>query len=198
MLLEEKQKLYQEFFTLPLNLNVNLTPFALDEKIPNEMEFLAEMPYSFKLATQVNSIEADSLRAVGSLSNQSEELFNFLKLQSQKIDLIMSYIVMQEDDQEQRYITKEFGAGGFSINLNQDWHIDQVFRLKIFMPEEASAVYCYVEIVEKKPFEQGFEYKFVYSQIHDEDREILVRTALHQQSKHLRKLAQEKSNQTEK
>ncbi len=198
MTLAEKQALFAEFFTIPLSLNINLVAFSAGENMPDESQFIEEMPFPFKLATQVNSLEADSLRSIRHLGKQADELVSFLNLQSKKIDLIMSYILMQEDDAGNRYKSVEFGAGGLTVESEQTWTIEQAFRLKIFIPEESSAVYCYAEIIDISETESGYQYKFVYSRIREEDREILVRTALHQQSKQLRQLAQQKAqNKTE-
>lgn len=195
MTLAEKQALYSEFFTISLSLQLNLVEFKDNETMPDKASFIDEMPFVFKLATQVNSIEAESLRTIKNMGKQADELINFLNLQSQKIDLIMSYILMQEDSESDRYQSQEFGAGGLTIQSNKEWPVEQAFRLKIFIPDESSAVYCYAEIIEATPLDNGFNYKLVYSQIREEDREILVRTALHQQSKQLRQLAQQKAQQ---
>ncbi|MCU4674920.1 PilZ domain-containing protein [Catenovulum sp. 2E275] len=196
MNLTEKQALYSEFFTIPLSLNLNLVAFLPDEPIPDENGFIEEMPFPFKLATQVNSLEAESLRSIRHLGKQADELVNFLNLQSKKLDLIMSYILMQEDDTSARFQSLDFGAGGLTVKSQTKWGLEQVFRLKIFIPDESSAVYCYAEIIDVSETEQGYLYKLVYRRIREEDREILVRTALHQQSKQLRQLAQQKAQQS--
>ncbi|WP_143872158.1 PilZ domain-containing protein [Catenovulum sediminis] len=194
MTLEEKKQLFTEFFTLPLALNINLEAFADNEAIPDDEAFLEEIPYPFKLATQINSLDAMNIKQSHSYGNHTAELVDLLNIQAKKIDLIMSHLLLQEDHAESRYKTQTFGAGGLTLINEKKWLLEQSFRLKIFMPEEASAVYCFAEIIDIQQRENLYEYQFVYTQIRDEDREILVRAALHQQSKHLRQLAQQRAN----
>ncbi|WP_440904465.1 PilZ domain-containing protein [Catenovulum sp. SX2] len=193
MNLADKKQLFDAFFTLPFNVKINLE--VLDDSAElTEANLEAEIPYPFRLATELSRLDAHN--AFMSKGQQlSSDVARVLEVQNKKIDLMLSYLLMQEDKQKHRYVTDRFGAGGLTLTTEQNWQIGDKFKLKIFMPEEACAVYCYAEIIAEKDADSGKNFDVVYSVIRDEDREILVRMALHQQSKQLRQIALERANQ---
>ncbi|AWB67443.1 PilZ domain-containing protein [Saccharobesus litoralis] len=200
MTLEEKQALFNDYFSLNHAVKLNIHPFSIGDRIPDLNEFIEEMPAPFRLASEISSIDASAVRQLRSLSHQASEIANFLNLQSKKIDLIMSYIMQMEDEEEYRYFSSQFGAGGIVLNLPcHTLVVGQVARLKLFLTEESTAVYCYGEVIEVTRIDDETDsYKLVYNQIRESDREILIRSALHLQSKHLRKLSEQRQEQQTK
>ena len=73
--------------------------------------------------------------------------------------------------------------------------------------ENNCAVYCYGEVIEvtevisKKNQEteakKEYQHKVIFHFIREDDREVLVRTSLHEQSKQLQKLSQKRNQQSE-
>ncbi|WP_016957599.1 PilZ domain-containing protein [Catenovulum agarivorans] len=193
MNLADKKQLFDAFFTLPFGVKINLEMLA-DTAELTEANLEAEIPYPFRLATELNRLDAHN--AFMSKGQQlSSDVARVLEVQNKKIDLMLSYLLMQEDKQKHRYVTDRFGAGGLTLTTEQNWQLGDKFKLKIFMPEEACAVYCYAEIIAENDADSGKVFDVVYSVIRDEDREVLVRMALHQQSKQLRQIALERANQ---
>jgi len=124
------------------------------------------------------------------------QLVNFLNLQAQKIDLLMSYILNQQDDENLRHQGKSFGGGGISFLSTTCFNVDDIIELKIFIQSENCTIYCFGEIIESIAQGEQYLYKVLFYYIRDEDRELLVRTSLHKQSKQLQQLAkQRKSSQ---
>ncbi len=107
----------------------------------------------------------------------------------------MSYILSTEDDDELRFHSDEFGAGGLKVTLPYELAIGQSVRLKLFLSEMACAVYCYAEViaVDSNSSQPDFITQLVYTMLREDDREILVKAALHEQSKQLRKLAEQRA-----
>jgi len=59
-------------------------------------------------------------------------------------------------------------------------------------------LYCIGEIINTDLSEQQTHYKVIFHHIREEDREALVRNSLHQQSKQLQALAQQRNEATKK
>lgn len=217
--LTRKLELFNEYFTIEQDVNVNVIPMEKDFLLPNFDQFIRDMPYSFRLASEVSTLEASSIRPLRNLGSIGDELVEFLKAQSRKIDLIMSYILTMEDEDQNRLVTKSFGGGGVSVISETALPVGQVAQLKLFLTEEASAIFCYGEVVkvEKLEAEQvetekvevkqesnttdvqadvesGDKYliSLYYARIREEDRELIVRASLHQQSKQLKRKAETK------
>ncbi|WP_100658282.1 PilZ domain-containing protein [Alteromonas flava] len=190
----QKKDRFNEFFLLKHTLNVNIK--AVEKAaIPAHHELESSMPYAFKIAGELSSIEAQALRPLRNLSNHAAELADFLTAQARKIDLMMSYILHQQDDKTLRYATLRFGGGGIEVICQQPLEVGQGVELKIFLPEEAAAVFCFAEVIACDPHPDGYHIAFIYSRIRETDQELLVRASLHLQTQQLRKRSENNQNQ---
>ena len=80
------------------------------------------------------------------------------------------------------------GGGGLTATLDEEYEIGQPLRTKIFLRNEASAIYCYSQVIDK----QDSLYTLAFTAIRASDQELLVRASLHAQTRQL-KLKQKKS-----
>ena len=71
-----------------------------------------------------------------------------------------------------------------------------MLEMKIFLLQENCAVFCYGEVIAIEQLDNTYHHKVIFHHIRDEDRETLVRTSLHEQSKQLQVLAQQRSQNT--
>jgi hypothetical protein len=143
----------------------------------------------FKLATDMSALDQSALRSLQNLGNSASQLVNFLNQQSQKIDLLIGYILSQQDEVQHRYQGLEFGGGGIKFISNKAFNTGQFLEVKVFLLENNCAVYCYGEVIAVESTNDLFIHKVTFHFIREEDREVLVRTSLLQQSKQLQKLA---------
>ena len=70
--------------------------------------------------------------------------------------------------------------------------------MKIFLASENCAVYCFGEIIEVLKKEDEYQHKVIFHFIREDDREVLVRTSLHEQSRQLQLLAKQRNQDTAK
>ncbi|TPH13886.1 PilZ domain-containing protein [Litorilituus lipolyticus] len=194
--LEEKLAQYHEFFAIEHNFSINLV--SISSNIKSYEQFIAHMPMPFKLASEVSTIDQAALRPLQGLSSSAGQLVDFLNLQSQKIDLLIGYILSQQDDDESRFKGIEFGGGGIKFISDQAIEVEQLIEMKIFLLDENCAVYCIGEVIESQKINNTYHQKVTFHFIREEDRESLVRTSLHIQSKQLQKLAQQRNNEHDK
>lgn len=189
-----KQQAFDEFFSIEHHFELNIAP--LEASQVNQHSFMQSIPLPFKVASEVMIIDQSSISPLNQLKNEASQLVKYLNLQSQKINLLVSYILQQENDPEQSYLGVKFGGGGIIFETNTPYTASVDIALKLFFTCENIAIFCYGEIIEEIKKENTFQYKVVFTHIQAEDREQLVRTSLHIQSKALQKLAQERSEQT--
>ena len=180
--LEQKLAQYHEFFAIEHQFSVNIMPIDITEANSFD-EFTASIPMPFKLATDMSAIDQSALRSLQNLGNSASQLVNFLNQQSQKIDLLIGYILSQQDEAQHRYQGVEFGGGGITFTTGQ------LLEVKIFLLDSNCAIYCYGEVIDVESTNQQFTHKVTFHFIREEDREVLVRTSLLEQSKQLQKLA---------
>lgn len=190
---ETKLAQFDEFFSIEHEFNVNAV--ALDNSpIPSYEQFMATMPLPFKIASDIVHIDQAALRPLqGVSSGVASQLVEYLHHQTQKIDLLMGYIISQQDEEKHRFQGVKFGGGGLIFSSKENFTIGQMLELKIFLEDNASAVYCMGELIDISDVEGTKDYKVVFHYIREDDREILVRTSLHEQSKQLQALAQKRN-----
>lgn len=190
---EEKQAQFDEFFKIQHKLNVNVTLLDDDAVLPDLEQLEEAMPYAFRMATELATIEAKALRPLRHLGDHAIELAEYLTHQSRKIDLMMSFILQQQDLESQRFRSTEIGGGGLVIQDDEPMEIGALAELKIFITEEASAIFCYGEVIACEQQEDGdYHIAFVYSRIREQDQELIVRATLHLQTQQLKKRAKNK------
>lgn len=194
----EKIAEFEQYFQIAESNRVNL--FAVDKQSvpqsPAQLE--ADIPPLFKLANEVSELEQSSLRPLRNLGDVAQELAVFLQAQSRKIDLIMSHILASEQPQDNAMYCDSYGGGGVKFTTSEQYIIGQAFRTKLFLQHEASAVYCYTEVVAIDELGDGQkQYTLLFTAIRDSDQELVVRASLHAQTRQLKKRQQQQLDKPE-
>ena len=193
---ENKSAQFDEFFSIDYPFNVNATIIAT-EASPSYQAFMATMPMPFKMASEIITLDQAALRPLQTLGSVAGQLVDYLHHQAQKIDLLVSYILSEQDNEQHRYQGTNFGGGGVIFTSKGNFSIGQFIELKIFLLDDNCAIYCCGEIISASSTNNELtSYKVIYHHIREEDREILVRCSLHQQSKQLQLLAQQRNDES--
>lgn len=188
---------FDEFFSITHQFNVNVRALSTSES-GNFEQFLTTIPVPFKMASDMVGIDQAALRPLQAVSGVAAQLVDYLNHQSHKIDLLVGYILSQQDEQQYRHSGVKFGGGGIVLRADQDFTLGQLLELKLFFVEENSAVFCHGEVIEITNSEATTQdYKIIFKHIREEDREILVRASLHQQSKQLQSLAKKRNQESQ-
>ncbi|SIP91094.1 PilZ domain-containing protein [Aeromonas hydrophila] len=187
----------EQFFSVTHATPVNVIPMPGDFHLPSLEALEAELPEPFRIASAITSIDMVTSRLIRNQNDSMHDLVEIINQQSRKIDMIMSYVLSVQDHPEHRFHTLRFGAGQLTyLHPHQGHgevpHLHQIVRLKIFLREEASAVYCYGQVKQLEPSEHGTHVMLDYVRIREDDRELLVRASLHIQSKQLKLRAQDR------
>lgn len=188
---EQKLTKYHEFFSIAHEFNINILPLDTNNATTFE-QFLADMPAPFKMASEISTIDQAALRPLQGLSGVASQLVDFLNHQSEKINLLMGYILSQQDEEQHRYQGLEFGGGGLLFTATNAFEVGQLIEMKIFLLAQSCAVYCYGEVIAVEQINNNYQHKAVFCFIRENDREILVRTSLHEQSRQLQQLSKQR------
>ncbi len=192
--LEEKQAQFDEYFSIAHGINVNVRPLEDGENVPVDDELEDAMPYAFRIASEMAALEAQALRPLRNLSEHAETLAEYLNHQARKIDLMMSFVLHQQDEPDYRFKSVKFGGGGVIVAMPTALEVGQHAELKLFLDAEAAAIFCYAEAISCEQTEDGYHTTFIFTTIREQDQELLVRASLHIQTLQLRKRAQEKKS----
>lgn len=182
-----KAEKFAEFFQVQEPIKAVLENVE-HEQIPTSLDALeTDIPPLFRLANEVNTIEQSALRPLRVLGESADELARYLSLQSRKIDLILSHILLQENEKLPSINTHSFGGAGFVVNLSDALEKGQNLRCRLFLEHEAAAIYCYGEVIEVKQEQDTYAHKVLLTLIREADQELLVRASLHAQTRQLKK-----------
>lgn len=191
---ESKLALFDEFFSIEYNFNINAC--VIEERtLPSYEQFLNDMPMPFKMASEIHVLDQSALRPLQAVSGVANQLMEYLNHQAKKMDLLVGYIIDQLNTEEARFQAIKFGGGGviFQSEEATTFKTGNYIELKLFFPAENNAIYCIGEIVSSTAKGNVMQHKVIFHHIREEDRELLVRNSLHQQSKQLQALAQERN-----
>ena len=190
----EKITKYKEYFSIEHNFNTNVERLATDSHCPFDV-FLEQIPTPFLLASQVSTIDNVALQPLQTVGGVANQLVQYLNLQSQKIDLLMNYIITQQDDETQRYQGVSFSGSGISFYAKEAFSVSELIAIKLFINIDNCNIYCHGEVIEVLNTEHGFRHKVLFHHIRDDDRELLVRCSLHVQQKQLKALSQKRKDE---
>jgi len=179
-----------EYFLVQHQLSLNVEALIGSEIIPDDATFESEIPAPFRMASDLASIDSQALQPLKLNNETTHALWGYLEAQNLKINTLLSYVLSQQDDKRFHFQSTAFSAG-VCLFVDQDntFYLNQNVRLKIFIPEESAAIYCYAQVSNI----DGNNVQLNYQQIREEDRELLIRTTLHIQSKQLKARATQRS-----
>jgi len=181
-----------EYFLVEHTLSINLKSIDKEELPLSQHAFEQEIPGPFRMASDLAQADANILTPLKLNNETSKALWQYLQAQNQKINTLLSYVLTQQDEEKSRHQSLKFSAGCLIIKNNNTLKKEDIVRLKIFLPEESSAIYCYAYVTEISAEQCTLTYTF----IRDQDRELLIRASLHIQSQQLKdraKLREENS-----
>ncbi|MBQ4864668.1 PilZ domain-containing protein [Pseudoalteromonas sp. MMG013] len=189
------QNTFDEYFQVEDSNQVNLFVVQNSDVPQTQAELEKNIPALFKLANEINELDSNALRPLRNLGDVATELASFLQAQSRKIDLIMSHILATEQPDEDNVYCDSYGGGGLKVTLAEKISIGTQLRTKLFLNHEASAIYCYTQVIAvERLSSEKLQHTLGFTQIRDADQELVVRASLHAQTRQLKKrqLAQNK------
>ncbi|CAH0540654.1 PilZ domain-containing protein [Vibrio marisflavi] len=177
----------QEYFSVHHSMVVNVEPLTDDYVLPTINEFEAEIPHSFIIASEFSQLDQLNDKAMLELKHSDlRYVMQLLDHQNSKLNLILTYMLSEQDDKQHRFHTLSFGASQFSYQSNSALPIDSHSRAKLFLEHPAAAIYCYTKVVECVEHENGYAVTMEYILLREQDQDLLIKAALHQQQKLLR------------
>ena len=176
------------YFLVPHTLSINLEPVNETDIPTNQIAFEDEIPGPFKMASELAQADANILAPLKLGNESTQALWSYLQTQNQKINTLLSYVLTQQDDPQFHNETTHFSAGSVITSSSGTWKMGDNARLKIFIPEESTAIYCYAQVIDNNETSNTFNYTF----IREQDRELLIRASLHIQTQHLKDRAKQR------
>ncbi|MGR5235402.1 PilZ domain-containing protein [Vibrio alfacsensis] len=185
----------QEYFTVHHNLTVNVETLGMDFALPDEETFVSEIPAPFIVASEFSQLDMLADKARLELQNKElKHVINLLDTQNTKLNLLLSFMLSQQDDATLRFQTTQFGASQLSYRSNVEVDAQQIVRAKLFLDHPPAAIYCYAQVVGCEPSEQGYIVTLKYKLLREADQDLLIKAALYQQQKLLRQRSLERDN----
>ncbi|HSG52460.1 MAG TPA: PilZ domain-containing protein [Rheinheimera sp.] len=188
--LKQLTEAYQDYFSVEHSISINIKP--LSGSLPTQAELDSAIPAPFLMASDVNSLNTSALRSLNRLGELAEELAHYLQLQARKVDLLLHYVLQQQDQHSERYTTLSYSGSGCCFLSDSAFEILQTVEVKLFLANNDGAVFCYGQVISCETVEKQYQVKVVFSRIRDEDRELVVRASLHQQSRLLKQKAEQR------
>ena len=182
------QEQFNDYFVIEHRIHANIRP--LDIKIPDSDQFLKMIPEPFLMAGELAALDRSALKPLAKLGEMAEELALYLRAQATKIDIMMRYILVQQDDPKHRCFTHSYGGSALCYYSPVALKELQLIEVKLFLEQSDGAVYGLAQVIGCEAQDEQFLIKTTWCQVRDEDRELIVRASLHQQSRQLKRKAE--------
>ena len=184
-----------EYFSVQYGLTINVELLGKNEQLPDDLAFNQEIPPLFRVARECSSLDDSVDQSLSKLTKEeSKPLLNYLTAQNNKINLLLSYVLSQQNDPTKRYITRTFGASRLSFLSKAAFPVGSIVRVKLFLDKPSAAVYCYAAVTCCQVRGKYYEVALSYKRLLEDDRDLLIRAALYVQQKLLRQRAQQRTD----
>ncbi|TXH96401.1 MAG: PilZ domain-containing protein [Rheinheimera sp.] len=184
---------YNDYFIIEHDIRINVKPFAGEE--PDEQQFERLIPEPFLMAGEQVLLEQSALKSLNRLGELAEELAHYLRIQARKIDSMMRYILMQQDDPQCRHFSHSYGGSALCFDHDTAFAEGELLEVKMFLEHNDGAVFALVRVIGVEPVGEKFRIRTTYTRIREQDRELIVRASLHQQSRQLKRKAELRQQQ---
>lgn len=177
----------QEYFSVHYQMIANVEALAEDAPYPTFDQFESEIPAPFLVASEFSFLDQLNDAARAELkSNDFKHVIQLLDTQNSKLNLLLTFMLSQQDDPTLRHQTLTFGASQFSYQAENALNIGQKLRIKLFLDHPAAAIYCYGSVTQCAQENQQYVISVKYDLLRDLDQDLLIKAALYQQQKLLR------------
>lgn len=177
----------QEYFTVHHKMTVNVEPLPAEESIPSFGQFESEVPTPFLVASEFSSLDLLNDNARNELKNNDfKHVIALLDTQNAKLNLLLTFMLAQQDIEHYRHQTTSFGASQFSYTAASPLNEGTNVRIKLFLDHPAAAIFSYGHVTQCEPKEEQYLITVKYDLLRDLDQDLLIRAALYQQQKLLR------------
>lgn len=177
----------QEYFTVHHRMTVNVEPLAPDHTLPSYEQFESEIPAPFLVASEFSQLDLLNDSARSELNNSDfKHVIELLDTQNSKLNLLLTFMLSQQDNEAYRHQTVSFGASLFSYLAAKPLPTNQAVRAKLFLEHPAAAIYSYGHVIESEPQDDQYLITIKYDLLRDLDEDLLIKAALYQQQKMLR------------
>ena len=103
---------------------------------------------------------------------------------------MMRYILLQQDDAAHRYQTLSYGGSALNYLSQSALEPGTLLEVKLFLDESEGAVFALAVVTACEAWQEQYLIKTAFFRIREQDREVIVRASLHQQSRQLKLKAQ--------
>ncbi len=183
----------QEFFSVQHGLTANVEPLVDGYTLPEMDDFIAEIPTPFMVASEFSTLDTLTDRAINELKNSDlTYVVQLLDAQNSKLNLLLTFMLSQQNEAKFAHTTVSFGASQFSYLANRPLKRGQLVRVKLFLERPAAAIYCYGQVSNSEPSDQHSMMTISFVRLRDEDQDLLIKAALFQQQKLLRQRSRDR------
>ncbi len=145
---------YQDYFIIDHQTYVNVKPFLA--AAPDDAAFEQLIPEPFLMAGEMAQLERSMLKPLARLGDMAEELAFYLKAQAKKIDTMMRYILLQQDDATYRYHTLSYGGSALNYLSQTALEPGQLLEVKLFLDQSEGAVFALAAVIACEQQEEKF------------------------------------------
>ena len=135
---EAAEEPQEKFFSVRYSARAIITPFRDGEEIPQEPDFLREIPELFNIASPCAPSDLVRFRRMSMVPGDTGRLAAFLLMQAERINGLTRYIV--DEASKDAVDTETVSAGGFTVS--DSFPKGTLARVQVFLPEYGTAAYA--------------------------------------------------------
>ena len=165
-----------------------------DESLPTKEIQPESSPY-IHLLKELNKLERQNQSFTKTLQADQKAVSAYITSLNDKLDLLAHFITNNLDVEYKELLQVDLSGGGIRFETETALDIDQELKMEIILVPEYYNILTYGKVVDchKLPGKKSFELAISFTQIHESDRDAIIKHVFEAQSKQLR-IDREKQN----
>ncbi|MGF1750515.1 MULTISPECIES: PilZ domain-containing protein [Vibrio] len=181
-----------DFFTVNGAIRANIEPMEIGATLPELDSYLAQIPAPFVASCEFSQLNQQREAAKHELQQQNlKQVAELIDQQNTKLNLLLNYMIAQQDEPAFRQVTTRFGAGEIVYRSQTPLSIGQLAVIKLFLDAPPAGIYCYgevtdVQLSDSEHSDSDYTITLTFVRILEEHQDMLIKAALYHQQKLLR------------
>lgn len=158
-----------------------------DESLPIK-ENQPESSSGIHLLKELNKLEQQNQSFINSLQADQATVSTYITGLNDKLSLLSHYIINNLDVDYKELLQVDLSGGGIRFESDTALDIEQEIKMEIVLVPEYANILTYGKVVDchKVAGKQSFELAISFTQIHESDRDSIIKHVFEAQSKQLR------------
>ena len=178
----------RQYFRIRHSLLMSYEKIDVSDKTLPTKDNQTDSSPSMQLLKEINKLELQNQSFISSLQAEQEAVSTYIENLNDKLSSLSHYIINNLDFEYKELFQVDLSGGGIRFESETELDVGQQIKMELILLPEYSNILTYGKVVDCHILaeKQSFELAVSFSEIHESDRDAIIKHVFEEQSKQLR------------